>query len=66
MVTQRNAEERLRYGIVKIAAELGIDINLVASSIQNLSKNELIDKFCELKDLRLKKENMRLIDFVIG
>ncbi|MBH1941656.1 hypothetical protein I5677_12205 [Mobilitalea sibirica] len=60
------ARERLKKAICVIASELDIDPGLTRACIQTLTKDELIDKYIELKDLRLKKENMRLVDLLIS
>ena len=60
------ARERLLKAICVIAAELDIDPTLTKACVNALSKDELIDKFIELKELRLRKENARLIDLLIS
>jgi hypothetical protein len=59
------ARERLINAIVVIAGELDIDKDLTNACVQNLTKDELIDKFIEMKDERLKKENIRLVDLLL-
>jgi hypothetical protein len=61
----REAIERLRNGICVIAGELNIDRDLTKGCIKNMNKDELIEKFIELKELRLKKENSRIIDLLL-
>lgn len=56
--------EKLKYGIRALSTELDMDLNLVESCINNLSKEELIDKFIELKELRIKVENARIIELL--
>lgn len=59
------AIERLKRGIIEIAKELDIDPTITKAYIETLSKDELIDKFMELKELRLMKENARLIELLL-
>jgi hypothetical protein len=59
------AVERLKSGICSIAKELEFDIQLTKNCIENLSKEQLIEKFIELKELRLKVENARLINYLL-
>jgi len=59
------AIERLKTGIIAIAAELNMDTELAKSSVEEKSKEELIDLFCDLKELRLKDENLRLIGLLV-
>lgn len=60
------AEERLIKGICEILKELDIDVKLAEKDLHNLKKNELIEKFVEVKEIRLIEENIRLIDFLIN
>jgi hypothetical protein len=60
------ARERLIKAICIIAAELDIDPVLTKACVETLSKDELIEKYIELKDTRLKKENLRLVELLIG
>lgn len=60
------ARERLIKAICVIAAELDIDWELTKACIQFYTKDELIDKFIELKELRLKKENARLVELLFN
>jgi hypothetical protein len=59
------ARERLINAICIIAGELEFDMQLTITCIESLSKDELIDKFIELKELRLKKENARLVELLL-
>jgi hypothetical protein len=59
------AIERLRHGILKIAEELGFDTDLTNVCIREMNKQELIDKFIDLKELRLSKENARLVEYLL-
>lgn len=61
-----DARKRLINAICKIAIELDIDHDLTMACINNLSKDELIGKFIELKELRLKKENDRMIGLLLN
>ena len=60
------ARERLKKAICIIAGELDIDIELTNACIETLNKEELINKYIELKELRLSKENLRLVDLLIN
>ena len=66
MSREEEARQRLKHGIKRIAAELEFDPVLAETSIEELSKEDLLQRFCDLKDLRLQKENARMIDFLIG
>lgn len=61
----KEAREKLIKAICVIACELDIDPELTKACVQPLTKDELIDKFVELKELRLKKENDRLIGLLL-
>lgn len=66
MDKKEEAKSRLKYAIIQIATELNFDPALTRACIEELSKDELITKFTELKDLRLQKENDRLIGLLIN
>ena len=59
------AIERLKTGIITIAAELSMDTELAKFCVEEKSKEELINLFCDLKELRLKNENLRLIGLLV-
>ncbi len=59
------ARERLIKAICIIAEELDIDKELTAGCVQTLTKDELIDKYIELKEIRLKKEHSRLVELLL-
>ena len=59
------ARERLIKAICVISSELDIVLILTKVCIETLTKDELIDKFIELKELRLKKENARLVELLL-
>jgi hypothetical protein len=65
MDSTTEARKRLMKAICTIAKELDIDTELTEACIQTLTKDELIDKFIELKELRLKKENTRLVELLL-
>lgn len=59
------ARVRLKRAILIIAKEIDFDVELAKAGTENLSKDELIEKYIMFKDLALQKENARLIDLLL-
>lgn len=66
LTEEYSAEKRLIKGICAIARELDMDVELVEKDLWVLAKNELIEKFIEIKEIRLKEENLRLVDLLFN
>ena len=66
LTEEYSAEKRLIKGICAIARELDMDVELVEKDLWVLTKNELIEKFIEIKEIRLKEENLRLVDLLFN
>lgn len=66
MYTHEKTKLILKNAICEIAKELDINIELTRLNIENLNLDELIEEFVEMKELRLREENLRLVGLIIG
>jgi len=60
------AIEKLKNAICLIAGELDMDTEKARKYIKKFNKDELILRYIDLKDLRLKMENLSLVDLLIS
>ena len=56
---------KLRWVICQLASMLNMSVGKVSKSTQNNNKEELINYFCEMKELYLKQENSRIINMLL-
>ncbi len=66
MYTHEKSELIFKNAICEIAKELDMNIELTRLNIENLNLDELIEEFVEMKELRLREENLRLVGLIIG
>lgn len=58
------ARKALQGAICTIAGELDIDVDKTRECIKNYTKEKLLETFTEMKSLRLRQENLRLISLI--
>jgi uncharacterized ubiquitin-like protein YukD len=60
-----DACRRLRKVILVLSDELGMDTEKIKKDVESMNKDELMKSFCKLRDLRITKENNRIIDIIL-
>ncbi len=64
-IIEAKSIEGLRKTVLELVVMLGLDASKAEKEIKRMSKKTLVDKFVELKQIFIEREDIRIVDILI-